>query len=160
MGSCPLKVVNSVFTHNRALVGGGLDVGGGAELVNVTATRNAASLPTARGGIGGGGMGIDSGTILNSILWGNRGVHPRDLLAGTSVGLDHSDVLEQNGPVTDLGGNISVNPLFVAPSDIHLGAGSPCIDAGTCTGAPTTDFEGDPRPTGAGCDIGADEFVP
>jgi len=69
------------------------------------------------------------------------------------VTLDHCDVLEQSGPVTDLGGNISANPLFVAPNDIHLGPGSPCIDTGTCTGAPTTDFEGDPRPTGASCDM-------
>ena len=76
-----------------------------------------------------------------------------------SVGLDHSDILDQSGPVTDLGGNISANPLF-GVGDIHLRAGSPCIDTGTCTGAPTTDFEGDPRPTGASCDIGADEFVP
>jgi len=60
--------------------------------------------------------------------------------------------------VTDLGGNIS-DPVFVF-GDIHLSARSPCIDAGTCTGAPTTDFEGDPRPIGAGCDIGADELVP
>ena len=59
----------------------------------------------------------------------------------------------------DRGGNISANPLLVF-GDIHLSAGSSCIDAGTCTGAPPTDFEGDPRPSGAGCDIGADEFVP
>jgi hypothetical protein len=39
-------------------------------------------------------------------------------------------------------------------------AGSPAIDTGTCTGAPSPDFEGDPRPTGSGCDMGADEFVP
>jgi len=37
---------------------------------------------------------------------------------------------------------------------------SPAIDAGTCTGAPPTDFDGDLRPTGTTCDIGADEFVP
>jgi len=61
----------------------------------------------------------------------------------------------------DFGGNINADPLFVAaPRDIHLSAGSPAIDTGTCTGAPATDFEGDPRPTGAGCDMGADEFVP
>src|SRR5439155_14210829 len=105
------------------------------------------------------------GTVRDSILWGNRGDSPgRDLSVTTTppnVELDHSDVGELRGPVTDLGGNISTNPLFVAaPANIHLSPGSSCIDTGTCTGAPTTDFEGDPRPTGAGCDMGADEFVP
>jgi len=77
------------------------------------------------------------------------------------VELDHSDVGDQSGPVTDLGGNISSDPLFVAaPANIHLSPASPCIDTGTCTGAPVTDFEGDSRPSGAGCDMGADEFVP
>jgi hypothetical protein len=42
----------------------------------------------------------------------------------------------------------------------ELASTSPLIDAGTCTGAPPTDLEGDPRPSGGGCDIGADEFVP
>ena len=106
-----------------------------------------------------------SGIIRNSILWGNRGAPPRDLsVFYESVGLDHTDVLDQGsssgGTMTDVGGNISAEPLFVSGSDIHLSAGSPAIDTGTCAGAPTADFEGDPRPSGAGCDIGADEFVP
>jgi len=160
MGSCPVRVVNTVFQGNRAVASGAM-LARGAELVNVTATRNHASMPRSRGA-GVGGVVLDSGTVLNSILWGNLAPDsPRDLLAHTmvGVGLDHSDILDQSGPVTDLGGNISANPLFVV-GDIHLRAGSPCIDTGTCTGAPTTDFEGDPRPTGAGCDMGADEFVP
>jgi len=42
----------------------------------------------------------------------------------------------------------------------ELASSSPLLDTGTCTGAPSTDLEGDPRPSGAGCDVGADEFVP
>lgn len=55
--------------------------------------------------------------------------------------------------------NISLDPLFVDPAndDYHLRAGSPCIDAGTEAGV-TTDIDGDPRPMGAGVDIGADEY--
>jgi len=44
-------------------------------------------------------------------------------------------------------------------TDGHLSAGSPAIDAGVCTGAPTDDFGGEHRPQGAACDIGADEFA-
>jgi hypothetical protein len=41
--------------------------------------------------------------------------------------------------------NLSAAPLFVAPGDFHLGAGSPCVNAGTAVGAPKTDFDGKPR---------------
>jgi len=41
----------------------------------------------------------------------------------------------------------------------HLPSGSPAVDAGTCTGAPTDDIDTDRRPNGATCDIGADEFT-
>lgn len=42
-------------------------------------------------------------------------------------------------------------------NDGHLLVTSPAIDAGTCDGAPIDDFDGDSRPQGATCDIGADE---
>jgi len=44
-------------------------------------------------------------------------------------------------------------------ADGHLPAGSPAIDAGVCAGAPVSDYDGDLRPQGAACDIGADEFA-
>jgi len=48
--------------------------------------------------------------------------------------------------------------LFVAPgSDFHLLATSPALDAGTVVGAPGVDLEGNPRPVGAGVDLGAYE---
>ncbi len=46
------------------------------------------------------------------------------------------------------------------PGDYRLQLGSPCIDAGTSEGAPTTDIEGNDRPCGAGLDIGAYEYCP
>lgn len=57
-------------------------------------------------------------------------------------------------------GNISDNPQFVDEDggDFHLQAGSPCIDAGTSTDAPPTDFDGIPRPQGSGFDIGMYEY--
>lgn len=65
--------------------------------------------------------------------------------------------------ITQFGkGNIYGDPLFVSPAwgtdgDYHLRTGSPAIDAGTPTGAPSNDLEGNPRPQGNGFDIGAYE---
>jgi len=63
--------------------------------------------------------------------------------------------------------DISAAPMFINPvgADYHLQAGSPCIDAGTNTGAPTQDIEGNPRPVDgdgdgtATTDMGAYEYV-
>ena len=54
----------------------------------------------------------------------------------------------------------ALDALFVnrAAGDYHLAAGSAAIDRGTAAGAPAVDFEGQARPSGAGYDIGADEF--
>lgn len=64
------------------------------------------------------------------------------------------------------GSGNDAHSLFTSPQltdpaagDFHLLAGSPALDQALCAGAPTTDFEGDSRPQGAGCDLGADEFV-
>ncbi len=55
----------------------------------------------------------------------------------------------------------ALNGLFVnrLAGDYHLAPASAAIDRGTATGAPSTDYEGQSRPSGAGYDIGADEFV-
>jgi parallel beta-helix repeat protein/predicted outer membrane repeat protein len=64
--------------------------------------------------------------------------------------------------------NLSVDPQLANPDDedYHLTAQSPLIDAGTSDGAPTVDFDADPRPIDgdgdgmASIDIGADEYRP
>ena len=55
--------------------------------------------------------------------------------------------------------DISANPLLLDPAagDFCPAFGSPCIDAGTGTDAPATDFDGITRPQGGGVDIGAHE---
>jgi hypothetical protein len=54
----------------------------------------------------------------------------------------------------------SVDSLFVnsANSDLHLAKTSPAINRGTATGAPSDDFDGNPRPFGNEFDIGAYEY--
>ncbi len=81
--------------------------------------------------------------------------HAADRFVSTAGSDPANDCLASIAP---LGGNINADPRLTA--DLHLRADSPAIDAGTCTGAPATDFDGDTRPAGTTCDIGADEFVP
>lgn len=59
-------------------------------------------------------------------------------------------------------GNLSRDPKFVKRSwggkgDYHLQASSPCLDAGTATGAPSVDLAGTSRPQGDAVDMGAYE---
>ncbi len=48
--------------------------------------------------------------------------------------------------------------LNLAALDFHLSPTSAAIDQGSPVDAPTADFDGDPRPSGNGYDIGADEW--
>jgi hypothetical protein len=59
-------------------------------------------------------------------------------------------------------GNIDSLPGFVDPDseDLHLAQGSACIDHGTPDSAAADDYDDNPRPLGAGFDIGAFEYVP
>ncbi|WP_309384617.1 choice-of-anchor Q domain-containing protein [Cerasicoccus frondis] len=63
--------------------------------------------------------------------------------------------------------NLSVDPtdyaLYFMDSanyDVRLISGSPAIDAGTSSNAPSEDIAGDPRPQGAAYDAGAYEYAP
>ena len=57
--------------------------------------------------------------------------------------------------------SISVDPLFISPSNLHLSVSplSPAINAGVAFGGITTDIDGDTRPVGPAFDIGADEVT-
>lgn len=62
--------------------------------------------------------------------------------------------------VPEVSDNLEGPPGFVneGADDFHLASGSLCLDAGTTVGAPTTDFDGEPRYTGTTVDIGPDEY--
>jgi len=71
--------------------------------------------------------------------------------------LDHGTFSQWQSHISGESHSLTSAPQLT--SDGHLSAGSPAVDAGVCTGAPTNDFDGDQRPQGAACDIGADEFT-
>jgi len=180
-----VSIVNSVIAGNHVEYdGGGVGVSAyytgsstDVSIVNTTITgnRSLGRVPEYVEAVGGGGMSVASNdspvtvSLTNVILWGNRAAAGtgRDLHqeafgpAVPTVNADHIDLGDTalvSGTVNDLGGNLDVDPDLAG--GFRLLAGSPLIDAGTCGGAPPSDFEGDPRPSGASCDIGADEFVP
>jgi hypothetical protein len=66
----------------------------------------------------------------------------------------------QVNALTDMttGGNIDAACFTGSTDGKHLAAGSACIDAGTSTGAPFVDYDGQARD--AHPDIGPDEYVP
>jgi len=68
-----------------------------------------------------------------------------------------------NASGNSVSGTLTIDPQFVSYSangsgDYHLKSTSPAIDKGSSGSAPTTDLSGNPRPQGAGYDIGAYEF--
>jgi len=139
-----LPVGNTPSVINNTIVG---NSGGGVRVD----TRIPTSLQVFRNNIlvsNSVGLFTEFGTAANAPTWTNN------LVFNNTT--NYSGIADQTG----LNGNISVSPLFVnqAAMDFHLQAGSPAIGAGSPLGAPSTDFDGNPR--GSSIDMGAFQFVP
>lgn len=113
--------------------------------------------------VGGGsasGVGIGSGyvtlfltnTIVVSHTWGITNTFP----ASSTVYADHT-LFWANSDNGLVGSNAVFGDPCLLSDGYHVGAGSAAVDAGVDAGI-VTDIDGDPRPIGAACDIGADEF--
>ena len=139
-------VTNCIFCGNTLGAGGG---GGGmtnnndshATVANCTFYGNAA------GTSGGGGIRAVDGsipTVRNCIFWDNA---PNEIAdPGSLMVVTYSDVQSGWGGA----GNIDADPMFVNADgcDLHLLAGSPCVDAGDNTAVlagVSTDLDGNPR---------------
>lgn len=73
-----------------------------------------------------------------------------------SVGTDIATVAELNIAFNSAPSNID-DDCALDMLTFHIPVTSNCVDKGTVTDAPLTDFEGEIRPSGNGVDIGADE---
>jgi hypothetical protein len=129
---------------------------------------------TSFGGVVVGGFaGVTANVrVLNNIVRDSI-VGVRTLSAGctfSNITIQYNDVWNCTIPYlldasTSQSLNITVDPQMVnfrldGSGDYHLLAMSPCIDAGTATGASSTDYDGVARPLGAGYDLGAYEYNP
>jgi parallel beta-helix repeat protein len=129
----------------------------------------------------------DNNTILNNVAYGNlnfgisvssqnASVFNNTLFAnegdGLRVGDDTATLVRNNiawrndtEATIGTGSTADTNlfgeePLFLdeGTNDLHLRAASPAVDSGAAIPAVLTDFDGIPRPQGAGYDIGAFEY--
>jgi hypothetical protein len=134
-----ITVTNNTFYNN------GYNWGGGIEIANPE---------------------VEDLLVQNNILSQNQNFQIVDEVGGSEVVINRNLIdgeigYEEDGATT---GNTPVmgDPLFenAAASDFRLQQNSPAIDRAVSTGAPVQDYEGNPRPTGNGYDIGAYEFTP
>jgi hypothetical protein len=163
--SVPTLIENNLFIHNHSGGGGGIACQYGAPIIQFNTL--AENSQDHHGGAGIWGIGVSSSlTIRNNIITENTGGHGIYIFSG-QPDIDFNDVWNNSGG--DYGGgsgsivpgphDISADPQFVGSGDHPYGlqSGSPCIDAGTGTGAPDHDRAGRLRPQQGGYDLGAYE---
>ena len=159
---------NALFQGNTLV---GLQVmNGKATAINCTFDRNydgVQALPLSAG------ANTTSVEIQNAILSNNRhaGVQDYGTPAASAVHLSRAtfwgntanaaySTVTVDGATAPPGTEVAVaDPKYVSATDLHLTAGSPCIDSGAATGAPDHDLDGNRRPAGAAVDRGAYEFA-
>jgi hypothetical protein len=175
-GDRTITITNSTFSGNTATradaVGGGINFLIYPYIVGVTLTNCTIAGNTVADGVSGNGMYLDNaGTftlnITNCVL--SNGTAGNFTAGGAAPTINRSYTLVRDGTMSAYAGtgNLdSTDPSLESLGDYGgeltthaLGLGSPCVDAGTSTGAPSTDERGTVRPKGAAYDMGAFEAV-
>ncbi len=161
-----LALTNVTISGNSANFGGGIsNTKGKGNLTNVTITGNSATYNGGgidNGTYGGEGLTLKNTIVANSTSGGN--CHDTNAKTINSVGFNLSSD-NTCAEFFDQGGDKNSTDPMLDDLAANGGAtqthqplkGSPAIDAGTATGAPSTDQRGIPRPQGAAMDIGSVE---
>ena len=142
-------------------VGGGIHGGRSRfTLRHVTVTANVAETNPNYGAVGRGG-GITTGytnflTLENSIVAGNVGAEECRLDDGTTYSTTGSFGCSLTGVQDPQLGSLAANGGLTKTHAVAVG--NPAIDAGVTSVCSALDQRGEPRPSGAGCDIGAFEL--
>ncbi|MFH0980295.1 MAG: right-handed parallel beta-helix repeat-containing protein, partial [Planctomycetota bacterium] len=141
----PQRPISNVQIFNNTLYNNGRDGWGGGIVI-----QN----PDAQGVV-----------IRNNICSGNLSfqIAVNAAMLVENVTVDHNLIDGYRGGEDEIYGDdyVEGDPAFAdaAAADFHLQEGSPAIDAASATNAPATDFDGNPRPAGAGYDIGSYEYI-
>ncbi|SRR5216683_2675466 len=106
--------------------------------------------------VNGGSSGGSIKAINAGGTWGSNNMYANNLIFNAG-----STALASGQTLTN---TVTSDPLFVnytgdGTGNYQLQAGSPAIAAGTSTGCPAKDFDGNSRPQNSASDIGAYEFV-
>jgi hypothetical protein len=185
----PGEIRNCVFRDNRCEGSSdSKSDGGGFYLSACPYTINSCTVYGNVAGRRGGGMKLEGGgtptyTVKNCILWNNRTVivNTGENDGGyqlctqvtltlnmsncdwepATVGKGYSDQHYNYQGTCTFTSMKELDPAFVggASGNFRLTADSPCVDAGTGSGAPARDMDLTLRPQGAGFDMGAYEYV-
>lgn len=162
--------VNEIDVHSNNIDGAASDVACTSRAIEFGVVGNAPA----------SGIGIFRNNILRAGFCLTSKIGFAELVAAADPRLFQNNLFDIAGPPTALyldeamqnlnmtsqvdmlvgtmaSGTLSADPKFVTyPTDVHLMSGSPCINAGSASGAPTTDYYGKMRD--ATPDIGASEY--
>ena len=156
------RIINSIFDHNNAILGGGMYNKGNITMVNCDFVNNQAVED-------GGGMFNETrySNIYNSVFWGNVANGVDNQISGTSKynycavqgGIEGSNIIDL---ASENDGTESGNyPRFVNPDagDYSIDRFSVCVDAGnkSVTGVTGPDILGNQRIVNNQIDLGAIE---
>ena len=170
-------LANGVFVNNQAGYGGAIASMGGTVALGIMDSTFFGNSATYSGGALY--VSYTTGTIANTILWGNQAPAASQVYVETStstIAYRYSDV-QGSVPGT---GNLDTDPLFVSTTagslDLRLQATSPCVGAGDNAALPldVLDLDGDtntsealpldlagaPRIVNSTVDLGAYERAP
>ena len=172
--NCPVLIQNNIFTHNHATYGGvgfidrdaAYSPNHSALLINNSFAYNSATYYS-----GGLDFSRTNPLLLNCLFWNNTAPYCNEIMVNSGyveVAYSNLDTNEVVGSQYYGPGIMMANPLFADTVHLIPQTFSPGVDAGIASyvcmhsmeiTAPMFDILGNPRPNGAGVDLGAYDQV-